>query len=95
MSESDKQNDDILIKINQLIEKNELDIERIDKSHPLERAKFYNKLREIIERFFPEEIDIIKFAGKEAIDELEKRLIKENDIEKLKILKIVRAIFYC
>ncbi|MHA1150370.1 MAG: hypothetical protein ACTSR8_19295 [Promethearchaeota archaeon] len=85
----------ILDLLSNLLENDSFGIETIDKLHPKLRSNYYIKLRNLMEDYFPEIIEQIKFAGKEELDKIENDLIAENNLLKLKILKIIRAIFYC
>jgi len=91
----EKNEEGILDKIQDLIDHDLFDIEVIDQTHPSERASFYEKLRELMEEHFPEILDLIKYAGKDTLNKLELKLKQQNQLNKYKLLKIVRAIYYC
>ena len=78
-----------------MINENKFDIETIDSKDPRSRGILYDKLRFILETRFSKIIDVIKFTGKEELDDLEKRLENDPNSLKYKVLRIIRAIFYC
>ena len=83
---------DILL---EMIQHDSLTIELIDNKNPKTRALLYNKLRFLFELHFSEKIDAVKFAGREELDLIEEKLEKEKKNDKLRLLKIIRTIFYC
>ncbi len=79
--------------IDALIAQNRFTIEEIDKLHPVARMRVYRWLRSFYKLHVKPQIEDSKYLGREAVDELEKKL-KETNERSYNIFKILRALFY-
>ena len=95
MTNDEHHKKDAFDKMIEMINANTFDIETIDSKDSQTRAILYKKLRDILETRFPEILDTIKFSGKEELDRLESKLKSNPNSLKYKVLRIIRAIFYC
>ena len=95
MPEKEIKHRDIFDEMIEMIIQHKFDIETIDSKDPTTRGELYDNLRKVLETNFPNIIDALKYSGREELDDLEDQLKENPESLKYKMLRIIRAIFYC